>query len=259
MPEVLRILIFILLIPFLISTGCKARIKGNSTDRLNSAGGKDPIPEQLRDAYRHDAAALAIRDLNAGLTEPVSVADIPREAYENHYKRLGILYAFLQKENLPDLSGIHIDKKPDLKSVIVTIAPDAKFRERWMKGFTSTENLYLNQLIAKYDIEIKDYSEASGAPQVRLLSPENINTTEFARLLRGVSGIRGAETIDGKTGGNNIRSNKKPGGEYAISLIRGHGICKPECEFQTSWNFLIQAGTKTVTYEGMTGDPPPAK
>lgn len=236
--------------------GCKARI-GGAIEQKKRDNRTELLPEALREAYRHDAAALAIRELDAGMTDPVSAADIPKNSLEGHYQRFGRLFQYMQKHpNIPDLSDIHIERRPDLKEVKVTISPDAEFAERWSQGFASTENLYLNQLIAKYKMRVTKFTAAEGAnPTVILVAPEHLNTREFARLMKGISGIRNAEPVYEKRTGKNIRAIKLKEGGWLFSFIRGYGNCNPDCEYHTIWEFRVSDDGKTIKYQGQSGDP----
>jgi hypothetical protein len=211
------------------------------------------LPAELAAAYREDAARLAVREYNTSSQTGEHEATIPQDRIDYFYGLLTKVYWTFQKaDSIPDLSGIHTLKAPNLRQILVVLEKDSPFKENWSKGMTLTNNLYLNQLTSKYKISIKNYRETSVGPSLMMETPNNVNTKELAFLVKNFESIRTAE-VQGLVGdGNDITYGSDSKNAMAIKYSIGEGDCPSGCTNRKFWIFYIMPDG-TVNYMGTRG------
>ncbi|HEX2898697.1 MAG TPA: hypothetical protein VHS96_03150 [Bacteroidia bacterium] len=229
--------------------------KGSKEKQQKAGAGKD-LPAELALAYREDAARLAVRELLSTTQTGERVADIPADRIEFYYDLLTRVYWMCQKiDSIPDLSGIHTRKTPDLRQVQIVLEKDSPFKENWSKGITVTGNLYLNQLIAKYKLSIKNYREGSIGPTLIMESPGYLNTPELAFLIKNFESIRTAEAEGMAGDGNDIVWGSDSKNAMALKYSIGAGDCPSGCIQRKFWVFYVLPDG-SINYMGTRGSIP---
>ena len=150
------------------------------------------------------------------------------------------------------ISEIHTFPSPNLQHVMVVLEKNSDLKENWSKGITATSNLYLNQMIARYKLTIKNYRESTLGPTLILESPMLINTTELAFLLKNVEGIKHAESESMIGDGNNIEFGSDSKNAMAIKYSIGEGDCPSGCIYRKYWVFYVSP-TDGINYMGTRG------
>ncbi|MCB9234403.1 MAG: hypothetical protein H6581_22305 [Bacteroidia bacterium] len=252
---------FFLLIPLLLAlltistlNGCK----GGGKSRKNPVAKEEEIPAEILKKYRDDAARLALRDLVAGRAGTVTAADLPEIRIEFYLDKLKKIYALIQKNpELAQISTIHTHPNPSLHEVMVVLEANCAWKDRWKQGIISTEDLNLNQLTSRYNLKIEGYREGALGPTLKLVSSRYFNTTEMARLLAEVEGIRMAEPEGVVGDGDNIQTAMSTKEKNKLAFSKGWGDCPSGCIHRAYWSFEIQPDG-SVVYLGQSGDTPPA-
>ena len=217
----------------------------------------DPeLPTELAAAYREDAARLAVREYNTTSQTGEQVATIPQDRIDYFYGLLSKAYWLYSKsDSIPDLSGIHTQKSPNLRQINVVLQKDSPFKENWSKGVTLTNNLYLNQLIAKYKISIKNYRESTLGPSLTMEAGYNVNTKELGFMVKNFETIRSAEPQAPIGDGNDITYGTDSKNATSLKFSIGEGDCPSGCINRKFWIFDIMTDGKVV-YMGTRGKIP---
>lgn len=217
------------------------------------------LPADLAKAYKEDAARLAARELISSKQTGELGADIPPARIAYFYDLLSKIYWMsLGADSIPDLSSIHTFPSPNLHEVMVVLEKDSPFKENWSKGVTTTSNLYLNQMIARYHLKIKNYRESGLGPTMIFESPDYINTTELAYLLKNIESIRHAEAESMVGDGNNIEWGSDSKNAMALKYSIGDGDCPSGCINRKYWVFYVLP-TGEIDYMGTRGNIPAEK
>lgn len=217
------------------------------------------LPAELAKAFKEDAARLAVRELITGTQTGELGADIPQARIDYFYDLLSRIYWMGQEnDNVPDVSAIRTFPRPNLQHVMVILDKNSDFKENWSKGVTTTSNLYLNQMISKYRLSIKNYRESAMGPTLILESPMYINTTELGFLLKNIESIRHAEA-DGMIGdGDNVEWGSDSKNAMALKFSMGEGDCPSGCIHRKQWVFYVMP-TGEINYMGARGKLPSGK
>lgn len=244
-----------LLMMALIGQACKTTAANNGGKGGNK--GKSDVPADVAAMFREDAARLAVREINSSKTSSGELdGEIPVALIDKYYGNLCSIYLMAKKmDTLPDLGSIHTVRRPDLRRIRLILEPDAPFKDNWSRGYTLTDDLYLNQLIGKYKMKIAEYKETGAGPTVILESPAYINTPEVAFLLSHVTGIRQSEA-DGAAGdGDNIEAGAEGKNAFAIKFSQGRGDCPSGCIYRKYWVFYVMPDN-TIQFMGTRGSIP---
>jgi hypothetical protein len=231
--------------------GCKPASGGQKNK------GKDrELPAELAAAYREDAARLAVRELLTTTQTGENAADIPQGRIDYFYGLLSKVYWICKDvDSIPDLSGIHTLKNPSLRQIMVVLDKTSPFKENWSKGVTLTNNLYLNQMISKYKITIKNYRESSLGPTMIMETGMDVNTKELAFLIKNIETIRHAEAEGIVGDGNDITYGSDGKNAMAIKYSIGEGDCPSGCINRKSWVFYILTDG-SISFMGTRGKIP---
>jgi hypothetical protein len=232
-----------------------AACKGTKGNQQKPSADKE-LPEALAEAYREDAARLAVRELRTTNQTGERGAEIPQDRIDYYYGLLSKVYWLTVKsDTIPDLSGIHTLKTPSLRQVLVILEKDSPFKENWSKGITLTSNLYLNQLIAKHKLVIKNYRETGIGPTLDFESPYFLNMPELAFLIKNFETIRSAEAEGMAGDGNDITFGSDSKNALALKYSIGAGDCPSGCIQRKTWIFYILPDG-SISYMGTRGTIP---
>lgn len=240
---------------FLLLALSFAACGGSKSKQKKPTAHKD-LPAELAAAYREDAARLAVRELLTTTQSGERGAEIPQERIDYYFGLLSKVYWMtVENDTIPNLSGIHTFKTPNLHKVLVVLEKDSPFRENWSQGVTMTSNLYLNQLIAKHQLSIENYRESGLGPSLLMVSPQNLNTPELAFLIKNFESIRHAEA-DGMAGdGNDITWGSDSKNAMALKFSIGAGDCPSGCIQRKTWVFYVMPDG-SINYMGTRGTIP---
>ncbi len=231
---------------------CKSSKGGKTTTTARE------LPADLAAAYREDAARLAVREFNTTTQTGEQDAVIPPNRIEYFYTQLTKIYWMCKDvDSIPDLSGIHTLKNPNLRQIMVVLEKDSPFKENWSKGITLTNNLYLNQLISKNKISIKNYRESTLGPTLTMETAGFVNTKELAFLVKNFESIRHAEAEGIVGDGNDITYGSDSKNAMAIKYSIGEGDCPSGCTKRKFWVFYLMPDG-SINYMGARGKISPA-
>lgn len=211
------------------------------------------LPAEIAAAYKEDAAMIAVREFMSTTQTGEQNAEIPQDRIDYFYGLLTKIYWMCKDvDSIPDLSGIHTLKNPNLRQIMVVLEKDSPFKENWSKGVTLTNNLYLNQLISKYKITIKNYRETTLGPTLTMESAGFVNTKELAFLVKNFESIRHAEAEGIVGDGNDISYGSDSKNAMAIKYSIGEGDCPSGCTKRKFWIFYILPDG-SISYMGTRG------
>lgn len=232
-----------------------AACTGSKEKQQKPTAGRE-LPAQLAAAYREDAARLAVREYNTTTQTGERIADIPEDRINYYFDLLTKVYWMcVDSDTIPDLSIIHTRQTPNLRQIQVVLDKTSTFKDNWSKGITMTSNLYLNQLISKYKLTIKNYQETSIGPSMIFESPTPINTRELAFLFKNFETIRSAEPAGIVGDGNDITWGTDSKNAMALRFSIGAGDCPSGCTQRKFWTFYVLPDG-SLNYMGARGTIP---
>ncbi|MEM7036111.1 MAG: hypothetical protein AAF570_03955 [Bacteroidota bacterium] len=231
-------------------SGCKSGPKGDKETK------KDALPEALAKAYQEDAARMTLREILSSNQSGEREAELPKERVAYFYDLLSKIYWMSEKdEEIPKISHIHTFGSPSLNQILTVLEKDAEFKENWANGRTMSSNLYLNQLMSRYKLKIKNYRDGALGPTMILESPMYVNTTELAFLLSNIDGIRHAEAQGMVGDGNDISFGGDGKNHVAVKYSIGKGDCPSGCIHRKYWIFYLN-DDGSISYQGTRGSLP---
>jgi hypothetical protein len=224
---------------------------GGGSDRSSSAE-QDAITVISRatdGAFSESARILAARDAES--TGEIWINAAVARAYDRDLAAI--------RRAFPEVEGIQAFPRQDLKSVIVTLSPDAP----WARGWT-TENLLtgeaaLDDLLRQYSLEkierIGDF-ERGGPIFFVLRFAQSLNTPPLTERIKAASAKIATANPNGIVGdGDNIirTPTAAPAGSRRYILSRGSGDCPAGCTERTSWEFTVSPDGNTATFVQKVG------
>jgi hypothetical protein len=161
----------------------------------------------------------------------------------------------MKSDSIEDLTHIHTWGNPDMRTIRLVVAPESPYLKTWSQSNEVTDNLYMNQLVSRYGLEIIEYKTTTLGPTVYMRSADFINTPELCYILSNFDGIKFAEPEGMAGDGNDIEvtSTAKTGRILRFSI--GEGDCQSGCIHRKYWNFLLE-DSGAVTYIGTEGELP---
>jgi hypothetical protein len=226
---------------------CKSRKDAQKTPTIRS------IPDSVAAAYREDAARLTVRELYRTSQSGEDAAELPKDRVDYYYDLLSRVYWMcMDSASIPDLTGIHTLKRPDLRQVRVVLDKDSPFQENWSKGILLTSNLYLNQLISRHELMIKNYRETPMGPILTLESPNYMNTPELAFLIKNFETVRSAEPEGVSGDGNDITWGTDSKNAMSLKYSIGAINCASDCIQRKYWIFHVLPDS-SIRYMGTRG------
>lgn len=217
-------------------TGC-----GGSS---GSSGDQNPvnITRATEGAFSESARVLAARD--AEKTSDIWISAATARAYEADLS--------LIRREFPETADIQTFPRYDLRSVIVTVSPDASWARGWTTENMATGEPALDALLQEYSLEkierIGDFDRSTTVFFV-LRFAQSLNTNPLTERIRAASGKIAIAEINGTFGdGNNIvrRTPDQNDGSRHYIFSRGSGDCPAGCTERTSWEYAVSQDGKTV-------------
>ncbi len=214
------------------------------------------LPLDFVEGLRKDAAYITLTQIKRGHEGPVELADLPEKLIEKYQRMLIMLHEFaIQNKDIPQIRDIQSFPSPDLNRILVVLEKNASFLEFWKKGIATSDNLYLNQMLTRYEISVTEYKESPLGSQFILRSENFINTEEFAKAISNIEGIRLVEP-EGYFGDGDRIYVSGDSKKQLITFSKGYGDCPSGCIHRANINFEI-IENRVVKYLGINGDPLP--
>ena len=144
----------------LLCFSCKPKAILQEIPKPKSAPTSSNLPREFIESLRQDAAYILINEIKLGTEGPVEFADLPPALIDKYQRMLIRVHEFvLQQKEVPSLREVHQFNYIDLKKIQVVLKPNCSFLENWINGLTTTDNLYLNKIIAQYQIKVTNYQK----------------------------------------------------------------------------------------------------
>lgn len=214
------------------------------------------VPEQLRSAYRTDAARLALRGLIERSNPTLHEIELPSEEVERFYDALIRVYNFRHpaRDAVVETHTIHTFPNPSVHRLNLVLTPPT-WAKAWRLGERLTGDPTVDSLVVRHDLEVEYYYDgASFGHLVTLFSPKTINIAALAERFALIDGVRWASSQEIIGDGNDIAAEGDTGLDLRYSV--GYGDCPSGCIHRHWWRFRV-GGDGTVEYLGSGGDPLP--
>lgn len=216
------------------------------------------VPEAVRDAYRDDAARLALRLMGGSAPD---VVDLPPEPSRSLYQaliRVSNIPGLAARDSVVTLYQIHTFRMPDVRSLIVEVDSLAGWVSAWRQGEPLTGQPSIDHLMRQFELEVEHYQTYPAGwvhHWVRLKSRRPLNSAALAKQFLGIEGVLTASPAVPIGDGDDIAVSAQAGG-WRLDYSVGYGDCPAGCIARHYWTFVVQPDGR-VTYVGSRGDPTP--
>lgn len=231
---------------------CEASPTGSLGDPQSARG-----PEDLVEAYRIDAARLAVRDVrsrSASPLPPVEVQPAVAAAFQDALLAVRAL-DHPARDSVTELYEIHTFPEPPLREIIVGLRRGSRLASAWEAGRRRTGEPAADALIDRYGLTLVTYrSYTHSSPWAVLRAAQELDAGALALRFRAVPGVEYAEGNGVVGDGNDIRSRTEEGAlilDYSV----GFGDCPAGCLGRHTWSFRIRNGV--AEFVGSSGARPP--
>jgi len=226
-------------------TGLQSVVPGNDT----------PLPVAEREAYRDDAARLALRYETQGGDPAAYPADIPTAYATALYSALIHVYTatgVAATDSVTSLYRVHTFGMPVTRELYLEVDTTLAWVRALQGGALPTGNTQVDQLLARFGLTLASFS--FDVPVLRARQP--LNMAAVAVLFEGIPGVLSAAPNGLFGDGDDVRASAAPNGwrlEYSV----GSGDCPAGCLARHAWTFLVTPDGN-VTFQGSSGAPLPA-
>ncbi|MGD2067600.1 MAG: hypothetical protein PVI57_02870 [Gemmatimonadota bacterium] len=232
---------------------CEALPTGSVGDPQSSRG-----PEELSEAYRIDAARLAVRNVRSRSASPLPPVEVqPAIANAFHDALLAVrALDHPARDSVTELYEIHTFPEPPLREVIVGLRPGSRLASAWEAGRTRTGEPAADALIDRYGLTLVTYRSYTHSPPWAVLrAAQELDAGALALRFRAVPGVEYAEANGVAGDGNDIRSRNEDGA-LVLDFSVGFGDCPAGCIGRHTWSFRVRNGV--AEFLGSSGPLPPA-
>ncbi len=217
------------------------------------------VPAGLREAYRRDAAVLAVRYLKESGDPRRREILLPEALVTSLYRALIHVY---NATDLPARNSavrdytIHTRGQAALFELLVGVDPAEPWVAGLRRGAPRTENDTVDLLMRTFGLHLDRYRDWSGNTHLAVLrSQEPLNLAPLGERFAAIRGVRYAQP-EGEVGdGNNLAAHAEDDG-WRLAYSVGWGDCPAGCTGRHTWRFRITTNGH-VTYLGSEGLPPP--
>jgi hypothetical protein len=214
------------------------------------------VPEELRTAYRTDAARLTLRGLIERDDPALNEIELPPGEVERYYAALIRVYNLRHRarDAVVETYTIHTSPRPSVHYLDLVLAPPS-WAKAWRLGERLTGDPAVDSLVVRYDLRVEFYYDgASFGHLVTVFSPRAINIAALAKRFGVIDGVRYANSQQVIGDGNDIVAERRVGLELEYSV--GYGDCLAGCIYRHWWMFQVN-DDGSVLFRGSGGDPPP--
>lgn len=206
------------------------------------------LPARMAEAYREDAARLAVRHLARLSPAADRSPRIPPRLIETLFNALAHVYASdsAARAAVTERFNIHTYENPPLYELMVGVSPLVPWAGALQRGIGATGE-------PAFDGLVRDYALVLARPSVlRSLRPLDIEAlaARFARI----PGVRYAEG-NGVIGDGNEIEAAVVDDAWRLDFSRGWGDCPAGCIMRHVWSFRV-ARDGIVTFLGSRGPTP---
>lgn len=218
------------------------------------------VPAPQREAYREDAARLALRHLLRLGSGPADQVEIPDELSNDLYQRLVLVYNardLAARDSVVDRYAVHTFPYPATRSLLVFVAKGAGWPDAWRRGEPRTGNDAVDGLMVRYGLDLERCTVLIVLPadMCVLAASRPLNVQALARLFAAIEGVGSAEP-NGPLGDGDDLDATRESDAWRLEYSVGFGDCPAGCIGRHSWTFRVR-DDGLVEYVGGAGPPPP--
>ena len=214
-----------------------------------------PLPVAERDAYRDDAARLALRYETQGGDPAAYPADIPAAYVTALYNALIHVYTaagVAATDSVTSLYHVHTFGMPVTRELYLEVDTTVAWVQALRSGAPASGNTHVDELLGRFGLA----PASSNFNLLVLRAGQPLNMAAVAVQFDGIPGVLSAAPNGLFGDGNDVRASTAPSGwrlEYSV----GFGDCPAGCLGRHVWTFLVTPDG-SVTFQGSSGAPLPA-
>lgn len=209
--------------------------------------------EAVFEAYRDDAARLALRAVAPGTAAAERPVEIPDSLTRPYFDALMAVcgLAHPARDSVVELRPIHTNGHPVLRSILVYPAEDTPLMAAWQAGDLHTGVEEVDQLIDQYGLELWRFITIVG-PIAVLRSSMRLDAEALAARFRGLPGVESARADAAIGGGRDIVGHRSDGA-MVLDYYHRWGDCPAGCIYEHAWTFRVTNGV--AEFIESSGDP----
>lgn len=215
------------------------------------------LPATLREAYREDAARLALREILQEDGPEADRVEISPERSDYFYSALVRVFNFRHhaRDDVVDRYGIHTFPSPSVNTLSLRVG-GAAWADAWRRGERLTGNPGVDRLVQDYGLRVYDYySSPTLGDLFTLTSDLNLNARALGKRFEGIEGVQSAYSDGACCDGNDIEA-ARTGIGVVLEFSAGYGDCPSGCIYRHFWSFLVWNDGR-VEFAGERGNPAP--
>lgn len=218
------------------------------------------MPVARREAYREDAARLALRHVLRLGGSAAGQIEIPGELAEDLYQRLVLLdnaRDLPARDSVVDLYAIHTFHFPETRNLLVFLTKGTGWADAWKRGDRLTGSPAVDALVIRYGLDVKRCVELTVVPwdMCSLESSRPLNMRALATLFEVVDGVDSSEPNSPVGDGDDLDAGRESDA-WRLEYNAGWGDCPAGCTASHRWTFRVR-DDGVVEYVGSSGPPPP--
>jgi hypothetical protein len=218
------------------------------------------VPAPQREAYREDAARLALRHLLRLGSGPADQVEIPDELSNDLYQRLVLVYNardLAARDSVVDLYAVHTFPYPTTRSLLVFVAKGAGWPDAWRRGEPRTGNDAVDGLMVRYGLDLERCTVliVLRGDMCVLAASRPLNVGALALLFARVEGVE-SSAANGPGGDGDDLDAARESDAWRLEYTVKWGDCLGGCITSHRWTFRVR-DDGVVEYVGGAGPPPP--
>ena len=228
----------------------------NSTMEYMINANDSSLSDSLKSTYLDDSYRLSLRYFMETDSNWVNVIEIPEDLVHVYYNGLVHIFNARQipaRDSVVDLFPIHTFPNPVLNRVILGIDTTSSWITNWIKGQRLTGNEKIDELMVKYNFQVKKILLFFSTYHVLLETPYQINIQAIARIFSRVESVNYSEPDAAGGDGNDIITSRAD--DYVIfEYYLRWGDCPCGCTEEHVWYFKVSFDGE-VKFLYSNGDP----
>ncbi|MFQ6617438.1 MAG: hypothetical protein ACE5QV_02010 [Fidelibacterota bacterium] len=209
--------------------------------KVMEAANETNISDSIKTLYKEDAARLALRDVHANDNTKKLLISIPPELIDLYYNGLIHIYnqtSLAARDSVVELYPIHTFPSPVTHEIIIAVDSTQNWVKEWESGKRFTGNMQVDQLMKKYNLQLKRYYRFPWSHTALLHAPAPLNILALAEKFEQIAGVYYAEPNFPMGDGSDINSiieSSYVKYEYKF----GYGDCPSGCINRHFWVFHV--------------------
>lgn len=216
--------------------------------------------DQFEEAYRVDAARLAIRYLYEYGSSDSSSIEIPDHLFEMMMNNLAIARnetSELWQFDVFEKYDIHTNGSPSVNHFSLVLDRDVDWVRNWINDKILSGNAQIDQLIKRYELRVEQMDLPDGnLVRFEITTDQLLNIPALLQRFQNINGVvNGEEVLATSSLNTDIVYYFNSQNDLGLSFTYNWGNCEKACLYQHRWICTLDDETCELIGEARRGDP----